>query len=102
MSNVVWAETQEEFEDLVSSTPRVVGLFTAPGWCNPCKQLAPHYDVASEKADATFVAVDVDTAPWSMQDYGIKGVPTVMLFEDGKYSRNLLERTAPKLLAEIA
>jgi thioredoxin-like negative regulator of GroEL len=82
--------------------PNVVVDFTAPAWCRPCQQFSPHFDAASEKSeDTAFVAVDVDKAPWAMVEYGVQGVPTVMLYRDGHYVKNLQERTAVKLLSEI-
>ena len=77
--------------------------FTAPAWCVPCQRFAPVYKVtAANDADTTtFLSVDVDNAPWAMQDYGIKGVPTVVLFEHGERVRDLKERTAIKFMAEL-
>ena len=99
--SVTWIDNQEEFESLVESVTRVVADFSAPAWCVPCQRLAPHFEAASDESDAVFVAVDVDNAQWAMLEYGIQGVPTIMLFENGKYVKHLKERTAPKLLAEI-
>lgn len=91
-----------ELRDLIDSEPRVVVKFTAPAWCQPCIQFAPHFKTAAAKSDATFVAVDVDNAHWAMVDYGVRGVPTVVLFENGVRVRDLKERTALKLLSELA
>lgn len=100
-SEVLDISDQDEFENLIGNNPDVVVRFTAE-WCGPCKQFGPHYKAAAEKSDAIFVDVDVDKAPWATQDFGIRSVPTVMLFTDGYYVKNLQERTAPKLLAELA
>ncbi len=102
MSNIVKIQDEGELHDLLNSEHEVVLKFTAPAWCRPCQQFAPHYEAASEKAtETTFVAVDVDNAPWAMQSYGVRGVPTVMLYRDGEYIKNLQERTVVKLLSEI-
>lgn len=101
MTHVTWIENKEEFDSLISSDEKVVVDFTAPAWCQPCKQFAPHYDLAAERSDATFVAVDVDKAPWAVTAYGIRGVPTVMLFEDGHYVKNIVGRTVVQVLSEI-
>lgn len=101
MSDVLWIEDANELYDLIDSAHEVVVDFTAPSWCRPCQQFAPHFDAAAEKSDATFVAVDVDKAPWAMGDYNVRGVPTVMLFRNGEHVGTPKERTVIKLLAEI-
>jgi thioredoxin-like negative regulator of GroEL len=101
LSDVLWVDDVTELQDLIDSAHEVVVDFTAPSWCRPCQQFAPHFDKAAEKSDATFVAVDVDKAPWAMADYGVRGVPTVMLYQNGEYVKNLQERSVIKLLAEI-
>ena len=95
MSEVVWVETHDEFLEHISEG-RVVVDFSAPAWCQPCIKFAPIYDrVASEVEDVKFLAVDIDNAPWATSEYQIRSVPTVMLFEDGAYVRNL--KTGPAL-----
>ena len=101
MAEVLDITDKGELQDLIDTEPRVVVKFTAPAWCRPCQQFAPHFKSASEKSDATFVAVDVDNADWAMVDYGVRGVPTVVLFENGERVRDLKERTALKLLSEL-
>lgn len=69
---------------------RVVVRFTAEAWCRPCQQFAPHYVRAAGEADEiTFLSVDVDTNPWAMVDYGIASVPTVKLYENGTFLRDV-------------
>lgn len=103
MGDVLHITEQAELEKTLDYFPKVVIDFTAPAWCVPCQKFAPHYEAAARQADGVvFVAVDVDKAPWAMEDYGVQSVPTVMLYEDGKYVKNVLERTVIKLLGEIA
>lgn len=106
MSDVLWVEDAGQLQDLIDTEKEVVVDFTAPSWCRPCQQFAPHFDAAAEKSDATFVAVDVDKADWAMVDYGVRGVPTVKLFRDGEFVADLAktpaDRTVIKLLNEIS
>lgn len=54
-------------------------------WCGPCKMLAPILDeVASEYADKIVVAkLDIDSNPNTPPKFGIRGIPTLMLFKEG-------------------
>ena len=55
-------------------------------WCGPCKMMAPVFEkLADEYKDKlTFAKVDVDSNPNSAAEYGIRGIPTLLLFNDGK------------------
>ncbi len=74
------------FEDevLKSSEPVVVDFFA--DWCGPCKAMAPALDqVAAEmKGKVKVVKVDVDQNPGITQKYGIRAMPTLMVFKDGE------------------
>jgi thioredoxin 1 len=89
LSEVIWIESYEEFTKETESG-KVVVDFTAPAWCQPCIRFAPHYDrAAAEAPEIKFLAVDVDKNDWAMAEYDIKSVPTVLLFEDGAFSRQV-------------
>jgi len=101
LTNVKEVDVQEELQSAIESYDTVVVDFAAPAWCRPCQQFSPHYDVASTRSDAVFIAVDVDKAPWAMEEFGIQSVPTVKLFKSGEFVKNLEARTVITLLAEI-
>lgn len=102
MSNVLEVNDHDKFQSIIDSGETVVVDFAAPAWCAPCRGFAPHFDKASEQLnDVVFVAVDIDKAAWAMEEYGVQSVPTVMLFRDGQYEKNLQERTVLKLVPEI-
>lgn len=102
MSDVVYTNDQQVVEDAIESGAKVVVDFSAPDWCIPCQRFAPVFEaVADLEPDTKFYAVDVDNAPWAMADYGVQGVPTVVLFEDGERVRDLRERTAIKFHNEL-
>ena len=78
--------TDDSFEEKVikSSTPVLVDYWAE--WCGPCKSIAPILEeIAEEYAGKVVVAKlniddNTDTAP----KYGIRGIPTLMLFKDGE------------------
>ena len=90
MSEVIWIKSYVDFLDAISTPGRVVVDFTAPAWCVPCQRFAPHYErAAAEVNEVKFLAVDVDLNEWAMVRYGVRGVPTVKLFENGTFVRDV-------------
>lgn len=71
---------------LKSDLPVLVDYWAT--WCGPCKMIAPILEeVASEYAGRVTVAkLDVDENPETAAKYGVRGIPTLMLFKDGKVS----------------
>ena len=54
-------------------------------WCGPCKMMAPAYaDAAGARPHVHFVKVDTEAAPHVSAQYGIRGIPTLILFEHGR------------------
>jgi thioredoxin 1 len=55
-------------------------------WCGPCKQIGPILDeIATEmQGKLTIAKVNIDKNPETPQKYGVRGIPTLILFKDGK------------------
>lgn len=77
---------EEDFDTSVlkASAPVLVDFYA--DWCGPCKMLAPMMDdIAGQNVGRLVVAkVDTDQAQKVALEYGIRGVPTVILFRDGQ------------------
>jgi len=88
------------FREVVRSHPVVVVDFWAP-WCGPCRVVSPVLEqLASEMAgQATFGKLNVDDNPVTSQQFGIQGIPTIMVFKDGEPVDGLVG-AAPKQMIE--
>ena len=80
------AVTDESFEkDVLQASGPVLVDFWAE-WCGPCKQIAPALEQISEElADhVTIAKVNIEDSPTTPSRYGVRGIPTLMLFKDGQ------------------
>ena len=77
--------TNEDFEKTVTEGDIVLVDFWAE-WCGPCRQVAPVLEeIAAEHGDKVTIAkVNIDENPQSPNNYGVRGIPTLILFKDGK------------------
>lgn len=84
-SDLIIHVTDESFDaDVLKASGPVVVDFWAP-WCGPCKQIAPILDeVAQEKqGQVTIAKINIDDNPNTPGKFGVRGIPTLMLFSGG-------------------
>jgi thioredoxin 1 len=74
---------KSELDALVDERDVVLTDFYAD-WCGPCKMIAPIVENIAAETDATVAKVDVDANQQLAGSYGVRGVPTLMLFADGE------------------
>jgi len=86
---------------LQSDKPVLVDFWAA--WCAPCRMLEPTVDAVAEKylANARVVKVNVDENPSISQRYGIKGIPTLILFKGGKEEERVVGATSKEAIARM-
>lgn len=84
MSSVAVTDSNFEEEVLKSDLPVVVDFWAE--WCGPCKTLGPVIDemAADLAGKVKIVKVNIDDAPEAPGKYGVRGVPTLMIFKGGE------------------
>ena len=85
MSDSIVFLTDESFQNEVIESAEPVLVDYWPEWCGPCKMIAPILtEIASEYQGKIKVAkLNIDENPQTPPKYGIRGIPTLMLFKDG-------------------
>lgn len=75
----------ETFQQVIKSKQPVLVDFHAT-WCGPCKQMAPELQrfAQSNKEKLRVIKIDIDKNQQAAQQFNIQGVPTLILFKEGK------------------
>tara|TARA_Y100000996_G_C22440233_1_gene609486 strand:- start:94 stop:420 length:327 start_codon:yes stop_codon:yes gene_type:complete len=86
MSESILKLTDAEFENQVIKSEKPILVDYWAEWCGPCKMIAPVLEeVASELSDKILIGkLNVDENSETPPKYGIRGIPTLMLFKDGE------------------
>ncbi len=89
-------------QEVVNSTLPVLVDFTAT-WCGPCKALAPIIDKIAGELDGQVKVgkLDVDDSPITAGKFGVRGVPTIMVFKNGQRSAQHVGLTTMAKLLEM-
>ena len=78
--------TDETFQTQVLNASQPVLVDFWAEWCGPCKQIAPALEQISDELSGkiTIAKLDIEASPTTPSRYGVRGIPTMMLFKDGQ------------------
>jgi thioredoxin 2 len=78
--------TDKEFDRTISNSTVPVLVDFYADWCGPCKMMAPTLDELAQKraGEALILKLDTEASPVTAARFGIRGIPTVIAFQDGK------------------
>ena len=82
-SEPLYINSQSQLDEVVAEHDVVLTDFYAD-WCGPCQMLEPVVERLAAETDATVAKVDVDVNQQLASAYGVRGVPTLILFADGE------------------
>lgn len=101
MSDKILYVSDSEFDDVVLRAEGPVLVDFWAEWCGPCKMIAPILDeIADDYAGRLTVAkVNIDNSPGTPQRYGVRGIPTLMIFKDGNVAATKVGAVAKSQLS---
>lgn len=103
MSEKVRTVSDSSFEKEVLQSEKLVLVDFWAEWCAPCRMLAPTVEAVGEQFvdSANVVKINVDDNPATAGRYGIKGIPTLILFRAGKEVERIVGATGKEAISRM-
>jgi thioredoxin 1 len=95
--------TDSNFDDEVIKSDQPVLVDFWAEWCGPCKQLTPTIDALAEdyQGKAKIGKVNVDHNPSTAAGYGIRSIPSLLFFKNGKVQQQMVGTNPKEEIAKI-
>lgn len=95
-----FAVSDAEFSSQVLDAGNPVLVDFWADWCGPCKMIAPIVEELAEEYDGqvTFTKLDVDANPKTAMEFGIRSIPTLLLFKEGKVAEQVIGAVPKSML----
>lgn len=101
MSNVKKI-SEENFEAEVLNNSDVVMVEFGASWCRPCKTLEPVLEKVAEETTLKVCKVDIDDCVELTKKYSVRGVPTILIFKEGKIVKQHVGLANKEALLKLA
>ena len=100
MATIKTTDSEFAAEVLQSDKPVVVDFWAE--WCGPCKAIGPALEEISEELgdQVKIVKVNIDENPQTPQQYGVRGIPTLLIFQNGEVKAEKIGALPKSKLAE--
>ena len=102
MKPIVIDDSNFENEVIKSATPVLIDFWAV--WCGPCKAIAPVVEEIAKEYDAKLKVgkLDVDSSPKTAFQFGVRSIPTLLVFKGGKVVEQIVgNQSKQKLLDKI-
>ena len=88
----------DAFDEQVADGVVLVDFYA--DWCGPCQMMEPAVEAVAEDTDAAVLKVDVDVHQALAGEYGVQGIPTLLVFADGELVNQMVGAQTEEALAD--